>query len=174
MARLWYGHFDSTPEDERELLAEDWAKYIRAFITDGVRNGGTTLQVESGGGMSVKINPGIANVQGYILYVDEDGNGPCYDVPMPVSNPSLPRIDRIVLRLSMPERRIYLAVKTGAPAATPEPPELTRTSDVYEFALADVTVPRAAVSLVTSNVVDQRLNQNLCGLVNSLVSAVYE
>jgi len=74
----------------------------------------------------------------------------------------------------MPERRIHAAVKTGVPATVPEPPELTRTSDVYELALADVTVPRAAVSLVAGNVADQRLNPNLCGLVNSLVSAVYE
>ena len=35
-------------------------------------------------------------------------------------------------------------------------------------------VPTAATSIIANNIIDTRLDTNLCGLVNSLVSAVYE
>ena len=171
MGKLWYGHFDSTPEDERELLAEDWAKYIRAFISDGVRNGGTTLQVEAGGGMSVKINPGIGNVQGYIIYVDEDGNGPYYDVPMSASNPSLPRIDRIVLRLDRTIQNLAIipTVLIGAASSNPQPPALTRNANIYELSLARVRVNAAVVQIFDNNITDERFDNDLCGVMHSIL-----
>jgi len=36
--------FDSTPDDPRQLMADDWANYIQTFITNGILNGGTNLQ----------------------------------------------------------------------------------------------------------------------------------
>jgi hypothetical protein len=79
-----------------------------------------------------------------------------------------------VVRLSQVSRSIQLAVVDGTPAATPAAPALTRTSDVYELGIADVLIPAAATSIATNNITDTRLNTSLCGLVNSLVTAVYE
>jgi hypothetical protein len=95
-------------------------------------------------------------------------------MPLTTANGSNPRIDRIVVRLNQINRSIKIAVVDGTPAATPVAPELTRTSDIYELGIADVLVPTAATSIVTNNIMDTRMNTNLCGLVNSLVSAVYE
>ena len=53
-------------------------------------------------------------------------------------------------------------------------PALTRNADVHELGLADVTIPQAATAVNVANISDTRLNNNLCGLINSLVSAVYE
>jgi len=43
---------------------------------------------------------------------------------------------------------------------------------VYELCLAEVAVPTAATTPGT--ITDARLDANLCGTVNSLISAVYE
>jgi len=163
------GFFNSSGGD-RVYDATDFARYFGSLASNGVFwASASNLRVAPGANVSVSIAPGSAWINGY-SYENTTPLEMTLETPHGVNA----RIDRVVLRLSMPERRIYVAVKTGAPAPDPEPPELTRTSDVYELALADITVPRAAVSLVAGNIADQRLNQNLCGLVNSLVSAVYE
>jgi hypothetical protein len=163
------GFFNSSGGD-RVYNATDFARYFGCLASNGIFWAtASNLRVTPGTGVNVSVAPGAAWINGY-HYENTSPLEKTLETPDGVN----PRIDRVVLRLSIPERRIFAAVKTGAPAAIPEPPELTRTSDVYELALADVTVPRAAVSLVTGNVADQRLNQSLCGLVNSLVSAVYE
>lgn len=90
------------------------------------------------------------------------------------ANGSNPRIDRIVLRLSQINRSIRLAVVTGTSAVTPVAPALTRTSDIYELGIADVLIPTAATTIAANNITDTRLNNSLCGMVNSLVTAIYE
>ena len=163
------GFFNSSGGD-RVYDATDFARYFGCLASNGVFwAAATNLKVSPGSGVSVAIAPGSGWINGY-SYENTSPLEKTLDTPHGVNA----RIDRVVLRLSMPERHIYAAIKTGTPAPVPEPPELTRTSDVYELVLGDVTVPRAAVSLAVGNIADQRLNQSLCGLVNSLVSAVYE
>lgn len=74
----------------------------------------------------------------------------------------------------MVSRSIQLAAVAGTPAASPQAPALTKTSDIYELGIADVLAPAAATSIAANNITDTRLNTSLCGLVNSLVSSVYE
>ena len=83
-----------------------------------------------------------------------------------------PRIDRVVVKLNIIDREIVLAVLTGTPSASPTAPLLTRTSDVYELCLAEIEIPQGAVTV--GEITDTRLDTELCGLVGSLVSAVYE
>ncbi len=112
---------------------------------------------------------GSAWINGYRYENTDDLN-----IPLTTANGSNPRIDRIVVRLSMVSRSIQLAAVAGTPAASPLAPALTRTSDIYELGIADVLVPAAATSIAANNITDTRLNTSLCGLVNSLVSSVYE
>lgn len=65
-------------------------------------------------------------------------------------------------------------ILTGVATPTPIAPELTRTSDTYELGIANILVPQGSAVVVLENITDTRLNPALCGLVNSLVSAVYE
>ena len=129
----------------------------------------TNLQVSPASGLAVSVAAGSAWINGYRYENTDDLN-----MPLTTANGSNPRIDRIVVRLSQISRSIQIAIIAGTPAATPSAPELTRTSDVYELGIADVLVPAAATSIVANNITDTRLNTDLCGLVNSLVSAVYE
>jgi hypothetical protein len=116
--------------------------------------------------MAVDIAAGSAWINGYSYE-----NTSAIELALDTADGVYPRIDRIVVRLSMIDREIVLAVLTGTPAETLSAPALTRTSDIYELCLAEVAVPQGTVSVGT--IIDTRLNTELCGLVNSLILAVY-
>ncbi|MEA4823681.1 MAG: hypothetical protein VB111_06185 [Clostridiaceae bacterium] len=163
------GFFNSSDGD-RVYDATDFAAYFGSLVSNGVFYiVATNLQVSPASGLAVSVAAGSAWINGYHYENTDDLN-----IPLTTANGSNPRIDRIVVRLSQISRSIQIAIVAGTPAATPSAPELTRTSDVYELGIADVLVPSAATSIVANNITDTRLNADLCGLVNSLVSAVYE
>ncbi len=163
------GFFNSSDGD-RVYDATDFAAYFGSLVSNGVfYASATNLQATPGNGLAVSVAAGSAWINGYRYENTDDLN-----LPLTTANGSNPRIDRIVVRLSQVSRSIQLAVVDGTPAATPSAPALTRTSDVYELGIADVLIPAAATSIATNNITDTRLNTSLCGLVNSLVTAVYE
>ena len=163
------GFFNSTDGD-RIYDAADFAAYFGSLVSNGVfYMTATNLQVSPSIGLAVNVAAGSAWINGYRYENTDDLN-----LPLTTANGSNPRIDRIVVRLSQISRSVQIAVVDGTPAATPVAPALTRTSDIYELGIADVLVPTAATSIVSNNITDTRMNINLCGLVNSLVSAVYE
>ncbi len=163
------GFFNSSDGD-RVYDATDFAAYFGNLVSNGVfYASATNLQATPGNGLAVSVAAGSAWINGYRYENTDDLN-----LPLTTANGSNPRIDRIVVRLSQVSRSIQLAVLDGTPAATPSAPALTRTSDVYELGIADVLIPAAATSIATNNITDTRLNTSLCGLVNSLVTAVYE
>ena len=171
MATTWYAFFDSTPEDPRMILAEDWARHNRSLFTDGVRNGGECLEVVPGGGLSVNVKPGIATIQGYLFRADADDEGECVNVKIPTANPYSPRVDRIVIRLDrrIERREIVLTYKMGTAGATPAPPELERNENIWELSLAKVNVGANQTGIVSADIVDERFDTELCGLMNTLL-----
>lgn len=163
------GFFNSSDGD-RLYDAADFAAYFGDLVSNGIfYNTETNLQVTPAIGLAVSVAPGSAWINGYRYENTDDLN-----MPLVTADGSNPRIDRIVVRLSMISRNIQIAVVSGTPAGTPVAPSLTRTSDIYELGIADVLVPTAATSIIANNIIDTRLDTNLCGLVNSLISAVYE
>ena len=82
-------------------------------------------------GLAVSVAPGSAWINGYRYENTDDLN-----MPLVTADGSNPRIDRIVVRLSMISRNIQIAVVSGTPAGTPVAPSLTRTSDIYELGIA--------------------------------------
>ena len=163
------GFFNSSDGD-RVYDATDFAAYFGSLVSNGVFYAATTnLQATPGSGLAVSIAAGGAWISGY-RYENTDA----LNLALTTANGSNPRIDRVVVRLSKVNRSIRLAVVAGTPAATPVAPSLTRTSDVYELGIADVLIPAAATSIAANNITDTRLNTSLCGLVNSLITAVYE
>lgn len=163
------GFFNSSDGD-RVYDATDFAAYFGSLVSNGVfYMVATNLHVTPAIGLAVNVAAGSAWINGYRYENTDDLN-----IPLTTANGSNPRIDRIVVRLNQINRSVRITVVAGTPAATPVAPALTRTSDIYELGIADVLVPTAATSIVTNNITDTRLNTDLCGLVNSLVSAVYE
>ena len=163
------GFFNSSSGD-RIYDATDFAAYFGDLVSNGIFYRNTdNLRVGVAVGMQVLVQPGSAWINGY-HYV----NTTLLDLPIATADGVNPRIDRVVLRWSNVGREITLAVLTGTPAPTPSPPNLTRNTDTWELGIATVFVVRGAVAIEAGNISDTRMSPTVCGLVNSLVSAVYE
>lgn len=163
------GFFNSSGGN-RVYNASDFAAYFGKLVTNGIFYAtATNLQVMAATGMKVTVLPGSAWINGY-AYENTD----TLELELPTANGVNPRIDRVVVRWSAVGREIRLAVLTGVASASPVAPELTRNNDLYELGIADIAVAKGVVSITAGSITDTRLNTTLCGLVNSLVSAVYE
>lgn len=163
------GFFNSNGGD-RVYDATDFAAYFGNLVSNGIfYRTSSNLQVSVSTGMNITVQPGSAWINGY----NYENTTPL-DLPVATANGVNPRIDRVVIRWDNVGRSINLDVKTGIAAATPAPPDLNRNADMYELGIADITVVKGAVAITADNIADTRLNTTLCGLVNSLVTAVYE
>jgi len=163
------GFFNSSGGD-RVYSATDFAAYFGKLVSNGIFYAApTNLQVTPGSGMAVSVAAGSAWINGY-SYENTDA----LELNLTTASGVNPRIDRVVVRFSAVERRIYLAMLTGTPAEIPAAPALTRSNDTFELGVADILVPKGSVTVTALNITDTRLNTALCGLVNSLVTAVYE
>ena len=163
------GFFNSSGGD-RVYSATDFAAYFGKLVSNGIfYASATNLLVTPGSGMAVNVAAGSAWINGY-SYENTDA----LTLNLATASGVNPRIDRVVVRFSAVERRIYLAVLTGTPAEVPVAPTLTRINDAYELGITDILVPKGSVTITALNITDTRLNTALCGLVNSLVTAVYE
>mgnify|MGYP001023959089 CR=1 FL=1 len=162
--------FDSVGGDKK-YTAEQFAEYFRAFMTNGIKNGGSNLQVTAPGtGMDITIDYGIGLIEGYMYWLKDDAEG---KLTLTVgASGALPRIDRVVLRLdkSLPERSISAQLLSGAPAAAPVPPTLTRGGNIFEISLAQINIRANTNTVLPSDVKEERYNTDVCGLINSLIS----
>ena len=158
--------FDSYLDDRRLYSSGDFAKYMRLFYADGVvmhKTNEESLKVYKGtSDLSVSINPGAAIIQGYSYFNDYE---PLHKAPLG-ADASYPRIDRVVLRLSLTQRSVSADIKPGTAAATPLPPPLTRNENEYELSLAQLYIP--ANSAVIEKVTDERYDATVCGIAAGL------
>ena len=164
--------FDSV-ENDNSYYADDFAEFFRMFLKDGVWQMGDNLAVSPGNALSVVVGYGAAMVQGYGYWLKDDNSG---EKQLNLVGASAqPRIDRIVLRLdtSMQTRKVLLAVLTGEAAAQPMAPSLTRNGNIYELSLAQVRVGANALSILPEQIVDERADASLCGVVEPRAVADY-
>lgn len=175
-----YFPFDSTytgldsngiPQGDRGASSADWAAYVSRMFTDGyfrLLDGQLEPSISSTP-MAVDIAAGSAMIKGRQYSQDET-----VTVSLGLSD-SQPRIDRIVLRMSteVEDRKIYLKVLKGTPAASPVAPELTRTASVYDICFAQIVVGVNAIQIIADNLTDTRDDDALCGYVKLLLDGRY-
>lgn len=162
----FYRFFNSTLDDPRKYDADEFAEYFRQILTDGIFNGGTNLQVTcDNSNMKVKVNEGFGWIKGYLYKVDSEG----VELQLDNADVSNDRIDRIVLRWDKENRYIRAFVLKGTPAVSPVLPNLIRNDRIFEISLAQVRVIAGKSYINSSEITDERLDENVCGLVNSLV-----
>lgn len=161
--------FFNSVSGDRKYKAEDWASYFGALIGNGVfPNPATNLQVVPGArGLTVTVHAGKAWINGYYYNNTDD-----LTLTLPTSDGSKKRIDRIVVRWSLSDRKISAEVKSGTAATNPSAPVLQRDSDVYELAIADVLVGVAATSITSASITDRRYDSTLCGVVTGTVQQI--
>lgn len=166
------GFFNSNGGD-RKYNAADFAAYFGDLVSNGIfyRSADNLRVVPATGsaGLNVTVYPGSGWINGYHY----ENTAPL-TLQIGTANGINPRIDRVVLRWDNVARSMNLAILPGVASAVPVAPDLTRNADTWELGLADISVAQAASTITADNIADTRLNTVLCGLVNSLVSAVYE
>lgn len=155
-------------EDDRLYEAEIFRKYFAKFLSNGVYFGDynnykeNSMKVTADGGLNIRVASGAGIIEGADY---ENENDRLFTLERPVSGE---RIDRVVVRLdkTLAERNTYLLVKEGNGTTVAE---LQRDENIYEICLAEVTV-KSTTNIETSDVIDKRLNKDLCGIVNSLIT----
>lgn len=162
--------FNSAPGDPRKHQASDFASYFGNVLRTGLlhTNNVPALEVRcEGTDLRTYVTPGKAIMEGYAY---ENTNNLYLQHELPEA--TLDRIDRIVLRLDKrnQSRFIRLFVIQGEASATPVAPTLQRDEFIYELSLAQIRVRANTASLVPADLIDERLNEDLCGLVSSLIS----
>jgi hypothetical protein len=162
--------FNSAPGDPRKYQASDFADYFGSVLSSGLLHTDNipALQVKcEGTDLRTYVTPGKAIMQGYAY---ENTSNLYLEHALP--EPTLDRIDRIVLRLDKrnQSRYIKLFVKQGTAATNPVPPNLQRDDFIYELSLAQIRVRANTSTLNPADLIDERLDENLCGLVHSLIS----
>lgn len=156
-----YGFFNDV-NDDRVYFSEDFARYFKKYFTNGVFN--NELKVTANNDMTITIEPGDANIEGY-RYTNTE------DLIKTIDNAdgTLARIDNVVLRLDLTNRLISILVIKGSFAASPEAPALVRNTTTYDLRLAKITISPGATSIAQDDIEDTRLNSADCGNVVSTV-----
>lgn len=160
-----YKFFNSAPGDPRFHEASDFADYLGSVLSSGIlsADGTPTLQVSvETGTLKTILSPGNALIKGY-QYKNTTPKTLAHTIP----EVGYDRIDRIVLRWDARNsvRNILSHVKEGVPSVTPVAPDLQRDNFIYEISLAQIRVRKNTVQLLPADLIDERLNEELCGLV---------
>lgn len=159
------------PANGYDFDAADVAAYL-AGLTSGVFSGAEDFPVTAADGLTVIVGAGRGWVHpsrftGYSITKREADT-----LALPLADPSLPRIDRIVMRYDAGARAASLQVLQGTASSTPTAPAISRTELIYDLCLAEITRPAGSTSITTGQITDTRLDEALCGIVRDGVTGI--
>ncbi len=172
---IYCGFFNSQNQDRR-YSAEDMTKPYELLVSNGVfaTQQGTPsnyLQVyattPASMNVTVKAGRGIFFDKWFINDAD-------LTLTVDASNPTLPRIDSIVVRVDKTTavRAGSIIIKKGTASSSPVAPAIENgSSGVKEYRLANIRIDANAVSISQSKITDMRGSSD-CGWVTSLVQQV--
>ncbi len=154
--------FFNDVNDDRVYYAEDWARHLKKYFTNGIFN--NELNVVSNNDMTITIKEGDANIEGY-RYTNTG------DLVKTIDNAdgTLNRIDNVVLRLDLTNRLISAQIIKGTFADKPVAPELVRTSTIYDLRIAKISIPAGTTTITQDLIADTRFITSDCGNVISTV-----
>lgn len=159
------------PANDCDFDAADVAAYL-AGLTSGVFSSAEDFPVTAAGGLKVTVGAGRGWVHpsrftGYSITKREADT-----LALPLADPSLPRIDRIVMRYDAGARAASLHVLQGTASSTPTAPAISRTELIYDLCLAEITRPAGSTAVTTGQITDTRLDEKLCGIVRDGVTGI--
>ena len=150
------------PLDDTEYYAED-VRLFHVGRTSGIFNvTADDLRVKANGGMKVGITPGYA----FLLTAAKGVGGITYgndsEVAFTIDTASTTlRYDYISVRYSKNTNKCELTYVKGSGT---KPTYAIRDTSQYEIILAIIQVPANAESIQAKDIIDTRLDENLCGL----------
>lgn len=168
----------SFPNNQNVYVGAEWIMKWLHGRTSGVfgaeSNLATSVVADS---MSVEVSDGVGWLSndkgdGIVFWNDnEQTNGSKLTLTHDVADGVLDRIDRIVVTW---ETTNYVALPTisilkGTASSNPVAPALTNNNIQRQISLARVNIPAGTVSLSPSMITDERLDQEVCGIVTETI-----
>lgn len=151
--------------DDRVYFAEDFARHLKKYFTNGIFN--NELRVIANNDMSITIQEGDANIEGYRYSNTGD-----LVKTIETADGTLKRIDNVVIRLDLTNRLISAQIIKGTFSDNPSAPALVRSSTVYDIKIAEVYVSNGITSITQSAIKDTRFEESVCGVVASTVETL--
>lgn len=153
---------------DRAYDSNDFASYFSELVGNGViYDVSTALKVLPVSGMNVAMQSGSAFLLGR-----KYENTAALTLSVGTANGSLPRIDRIVVKLDKVARDIAAYVLAGTPATNPTAPALTQGVDIFEISVAQILVGAGVSSITPADITDERLDPAACGIVTGLIQQI--
>lgn len=157
--------------------AENVMKWLHGR-SSGVFGADGNLSVTANGDMTVSVSDGVGwlandKADGTVFWNDtKEQTGSELQLTIPLADPVLPRIDRIVVSWDTVDyaSKPRIEVLKGTPNNAPTAPELTNTTLKRQISLARIGVAAAVSSISADNITDERLDPDVCGLVTDWVS----
>ena len=144
--------------------AEDVSTYL-CTRTSGVYAKDSNYAVSVTGVRQITVAPGLA----WINYDDFKGVSACsreaVNLTVPDADSTLSRIDRVVLQFDTAANLTAVKLKTGTPAAAPEPPAILQNHNQYELGLCTVSVPAGSSVVTAADITDTRADEDVCGVM---------
>ena len=171
MAEIW-----SFPNNSDEYIgAEEVMKWLHGR-TKGVYAGeGNAAVTAVQNSMAVSVAPGI----GWIT--DAGGNGICWwsasaielSIDAAEATGTLDRIDRVIVEWPTTDYADKPEVKVlkGTSSSSATAPALTNNSSLRQISLARISIPAGTTQLTGVNIIDERLDPTVCGIVTETVTA---
>ena len=151
--------------------AEDVSTYL-CTRTSGVYSKDTNYAVSVTGPRQITVAPGLA----WVNYDDFKGVSACsreaVALTIPDADSTLPRIDRVVLQFDTAANLTAVKLKTGTPAAAPEPPAILQNHNQYELGLCTVSVPAGSSVITAADITDTRADEAVCGVMRDGVTGI--
>lgn len=156
---------------DREYTASDFAAYFASLIDNGVffygGNARLAVYADTLTGMGIQVDNGMAWINGYRYE-----NDALLTLTLDTASGTMDRIDAVVVRWSLSDRTIRMAIKTGTPASSPQRPTPQRDGNIYELIIAYVEVDKGVTDIKQKNVIDARSYADVCGWVVGMVDQV--
>lgn len=167
---FYNAHLQESGTYDRLYNDEDFCRYMHNLIGNGVfPTPSTQYLVSITSGMGIKVAAGDAWIEGHKVQNTED-----YTLTIDASDPIYSRIDRVVIFTDSSDnvRAGGIRVLKGTAGVNPTAPALTRTDDIYELCLAEITIQPGATSLTVADLKDTRPDSDICGWVAGLIQQV--
>lgn len=167
---------NSFPNNADEYIGAEEVMHWLHGRTKGVFAGAGNAAVSAvGGNMNVSVAPGIG------WMTDANGEGICWwfdsaqvlTIDAAEGTGTLDRIDRIVIQWRTVDYadKPELVVLKGTDSSTAVAPALTNSSTLRQISLAQISIPAGTTELTALNIIDERLDPAVCGIVTETASA---
>lgn len=145
--------------------------------TSGVFGADGNLSVTANGDMTVSVSDGVGwlandKADGTVFWNDtKEQTGSELQLTIPLADPVLPRIDRIVVSWDTVDyaSKPRIEVLKGTPNNAPAAPELINNTLKRQISLARIYVAAAVSRISADSITDERLDPDVCGLVTDWV-----